>query len=67
MCIKILELIGTSSKNFEDAIQDAVNTAAASVRNITGVDVLSQKVVIENNKIVEYRVNVKVAFKIDKK
>ncbi|OGY41717.1 MAG: hypothetical protein A2Y82_02445 [Candidatus Buchananbacteria bacterium RBG_13_36_9] len=65
MCIKIIELIGTSKKNFEDAAQDAVNTAAKTLRGITGVDVLGQTAVVENNRIVEYRVNVKIAFKIE--
>jgi len=65
MCIKIIELIGTSKKNFEDAVQDAVDTAAKTLRGITGVDVLGQTAVIEKNKIVEYRVNVKIAFKVD--
>lgn len=64
MCIKIIELIGTSKKNFEDAVQDAVNTAGKSVRGISGVDILGQTAVVENNKISEYRVNVKIAFKI---
>ena len=66
MCVKIIELIGTSSENFEDAVQDAVNTAAKTVRGISGVDVLGQTAAVESNKIVEYRVNVKVAFKIEK-
>lgn len=65
MCIKIIELIGTSKKNFEDAVQDAVNTAAKTLRGITGVDVLGQTAVVEKNKIVEYRVNVKIAFKVE--
>ncbi len=66
MCVKIIELIGTSNKSFEDATQDAVNTAAKTLRDITGVDILGQTAVVENNKIVEYRVNVKVAFKLGK-
>ncbi len=65
MCVKIIELIGNSTKSFEDAVADAVSTAAKSVRNITGVDVLGQTAVIENNKIAEFRVNVKIAFKIE--
>ena len=66
MCVKIIELIGTSNKSFEDATQDAVNTAAKTLRDITGVDILGQTATVEKNKIVEYRVNVKVAFKIEK-
>lgn len=67
MCIKIIELIGTSKKSFEDATQDAVNTAAKTLRGITGVDVIGQTAVVEKNKIAEYRVNVKVAFKVESK
>lgn len=67
MCIKIIELIGTSQKSFEDATQDAVNTAAKTLRGITGVDVLGQTAVVEKNKIAEYRVNVKVAFRVESK
>lgn len=66
MCVKIIELIGTSNKNFEDAVQDAVNTASKTLRGISGVDVLGQTALVENNQIVEYRVNVKVAFKVEK-
>lgn len=66
MCVKIIELIGTSKKNFEDAVQDAVTSASKTLRGISGVDVLGQTAVVENNKIMEYRVNVKIAFKIEK-
>lgn len=65
MCVKIIELIGTSKKSFEDAITEAINRTAKSVRGITGVDVIGQTAVVENNKVVEFRVNIKVAFKIE--
>ena len=65
MCVKIIELIGTSKKGFEDAIQDGITRTAKSVRGITGVDVIGQTAVVENNKVVEYRVNMKVAFKVE--
>jgi hypothetical protein len=66
MCVKIIELIGTSNKSFEDAIQDAINTASKSLRGISGVDVVGQTALVENNKIAEFRVNVKVAFSLEK-
>ena len=65
MCIKIIELIGTSKKSFEDAIQECVRRSSKTVRGITGVDVIGQTAVVENNKVVEFRVNIKVAFKVD--
>ena len=65
MCIKIIELIGNSSKSFEDAIADGVKRASKTIRGITGVDVIGQTAVVANAKIVEYRVNMKVAFKVE--
>ncbi|OGY41061.1 MAG: hypothetical protein A2Y82_01450 [Candidatus Buchananbacteria bacterium RBG_13_36_9] len=65
MCIKIVELIGNSPKSFEDAIADGVKRAGQTIRGISGVDVIGQTAVVEDNKIVEYRVNMKVAFKVE--
>lgn len=65
MCIvKIIEVIGTSPKNFQDALKEALRRTAKTVENITGMDVISQNVVVKANKIVEYRVVVKVAFMV---
>ncbi|MCX6740060.1 MAG: dodecin family protein [Candidatus Parcubacteria bacterium] len=65
MCVKIVELIGTSPKSFEDAISDGVKRAGKSIRGISGVDVIGQTAVVNDNKIVEFRVNMKVAFKVE--
>jgi len=65
MCIKIVELIGNSPKSFEDAIADGIKRSSKTIRGITGVDVIGQTAVVEDNKIVEYRVNMKVAFKVE--
>jgi len=65
MCVKIVEIIGNSPKSFEDAISDGIKRTSKTVRNISGVDVIGQTAVVENNKIVEYRVNMKVAFKVE--
>lgn len=62
--IKIIELIGTSTKNWEDAANNAVKEAAETVADITGLEVANQTARVENGNIVEYRANVKVAFKV---
>lgn len=62
--IKIIELIGTSEKNWEDAANNAVQEAAETVTGITGLEVANQTARVENGRIVEYRTNVKVAFKV---
>ena len=60
--VKVIELVGTSTLSWEDATKNAVAEAAKTVRNITGIDVIGQKAVVEDNVIKEFRANVKVAF-----
>ncbi len=63
--VKVLELVGESTKDWTDAVQNAVAEAAKTVRNITGVEVYNMTANVENGKIVEYKANVKVAFAVD--
>jgi flavin-binding protein dodecin len=60
--IKVIELVGVSEKSWSDAAQEAVKHAARTLRHITGLDVLHSTAVVRDDKIVEYHVNVKVAF-----
>lgn len=64
-CAKIIELVGCSEKSWEDAVQKALNRASKTIRNIRGVDVIGMKGIVRNGKIVEYRVNVKIAFGVE--
>ena len=59
---KIIELSCQSPKSFEDAVQSGVARASKTVHNIKGTWVKEQKVVIENSKIMMYRVYLKVTF-----
>ncbi|QLH07247.1 dodecin family protein [Nitrosopumilus ureiphilus] len=65
MVVKLIELIGTSSKSWEDSVESAISKAGESLKNIHAVDVLSFKAKVENGKISEYRTNVKIAFVIE--
>jgi flavin-binding protein dodecin len=60
--IKVIELVGVSSKSWSDAAQQAVADAARTLRHITGVDVLHSTAVVRDGKIAEYHVNIKLAF-----
>jgi hypothetical protein len=64
--IKIIELVGISDKNWQDAVDNAVHRAAKTMRNIQGVDVLGWTGKVEEYKIVEYRANVKLSFTVEK-
>ena len=59
---KVIEVIGESEKGWDDAIQTALNEAGKTVNNIVGIDILGMSGKVENNKITEYKANVKVAF-----
>ncbi len=63
---KIIELIGSSPKSWEDAAKNALAEAAKTVKNIKGLYVKSCKAKIANNKIVEYRAVVKIAFVVER-
>ncbi len=63
--LKVLELIGSSDKSWEDATEKAIAKASETVKNIKSAWVQDQKVSVENGRITEYRVILKVTFKIE--
>jgi len=65
MVIKVIELIGTSPQSFAAALDEAVARASKTVRNISGVDIISQTAKVKDGKVVEYRVTVKAAFVVE--
>ena len=62
--IKVIEVIATSTKSFDDAAQNAVTEASKTVKNITAVYVENVKARVENNKITTYAVNAKISFEV---
>ena len=63
--VRVIELIGVSSESWHDAAQQAVARASETTRHITGLDVLKSSAIVRNGKIVEYHVNVKLAFIVE--
>jgi len=59
---KITEIQASSNKSFDDAIQAGLSRANKTLRNVTGAWIKSQKVMVDNGKIIEYRVLMKVSF-----
>jgi len=62
---KVMEITSASSKSFEDAINQGIERAAKTVRGMQSAWVQEQKVAIENGRIKEYRVNMKITFLLD--
>jgi flavin-binding protein dodecin len=64
--IKVIELLANSNQSWEDAAQQAVNEAAKSIRNIKSVYIHEMSAMVDaNNRITEYRTNVKLTFEIE--
>ena len=63
--VRVIELVGVSSEGWSDAARQAVARASQTLRHITGLDVVKSSAVVKDGKIVEYHVNVKLAFVIE--
>ncbi|MGB3150733.1 MAG: dodecin family protein [Maribacter sp.] len=62
--LKVIEIMGNSTKSFEDAVQNVIKEASKTVNNIKSVYVQDMQVTVNNNEIKEYRVTTKVSFGI---
>ncbi len=60
--VKIIELVGSSPDGWNEAAKNALQEAAKTVKNIKSMHVKKCTAKIENNKIVEYRAVVRLAF-----
>jgi flavin-binding protein dodecin len=59
---KIIELVGSSASGIEDAIQNAVGRAAATVRDIRWFEVVSTRGHVEEGRVAHYQVTVRIGF-----
>ena len=59
---KVSEIIASSDKSFEDAVAVGIRRACKTLKNVKNAWVKDQKVIVKNDEIVEYRVNLKVTF-----
>lgn len=62
--LKVSDLISTSDKSWQDAVEKGLERASKTIRNIKGVDVTSWKAQVDNGQIVEYRAVMKIAFEV---
>lgn len=62
---KTIELTGSSPKGIEQAIENAVNRASRTVRNMRWFEVASTRGHIEDGKVAHYQVTIKVGFTLD--
>ena len=60
---KLVEVIGTSTKSWEDAANNAVETAAKTLRDLRIAEVVKMDMKVEDGKVTEYRTRVLLSFK----
>ena len=60
---KIIEIVGTSEKSWEDAAKTALDTAGKSLEDLRVAEVIKQDVTVENGKVSQFRVRLGISFK----
>lgn len=64
---RVTDIIGTSTKSWEDAAREALSTAAASLRDLRVAEVVAQDIAMgEDGKIDTFRTKLRVSFKYEK-
>ncbi len=62
---KVIELVGTSAKSWEDAAKNAVETAGNSLKDLRVAEIRELDLKVENGKVVAYRAKVNLSFKYE--
>jgi dodecin len=62
---RITEISASSSKSFEDAIQQGIQRATATLRNVRSAWIKEQEAQVENNRVVAYKVTMKITFVLE--
>jgi hypothetical protein len=60
--VKIIEIMGVSTKSFEDALDQAVLKASESIKGISSVEVIGQTATVRDAKVTRYETTVKLSF-----
>jgi len=60
--VKVSEFVGESRRSWQDAVENAVSEASRDVNNISGVEVVNWTANCADNKIVEYKANIRIAY-----
>lgn len=64
--LKVIEVLASSTTSWEDAAQSAVTEAAKTLSGITSVYVQDQSCTVKDGKIEEYRLNLKITFRLNR-
>lgn len=63
--LKVIEVLAESDKSWEDAAARAVAQASKTVRGIRSIYIENMEAKVENNRILQYRINAKITFQLE--
>lgn len=61
---KVIDVVGTSNNSFDDAVQNAVTSAAKTLEGLSWFEVVEQRGSIKGNRLEEFQVTVRIGFKL---
>ncbi len=64
--VKVIEVLAQSEKSWDDAAKVALEEASKTVRGIQSIYVKDMQAVVEDNRIVKYRLNAKISFLLER-
>lgn len=64
--VKVIEVLAQSEKSWDDAAKVALHEASKSLRGIQSIYIKDMQAVVENGEIVQYRVNAKISFTVER-
>ena len=67
MVFKYIEILGQSTESFVDAVNNAIEETAKTVKDIRTAEVMKLNIIVSDNKVVEYQATMRVAFKVRRK
>jgi flavin-binding protein dodecin len=63
---RVTEIVAGSPVSFDDAVKVGFERACETLRGITGIRIIEQRIQVEDNKMVEYRVRMEIIFVLEK-
>ncbi|MGA2193043.1 MAG: dodecin family protein [Nitrospirota bacterium] len=59
---KVIEIVAASKTSWDDAVKTGLERANQTLKGLTGLEIISKKAKVEDGKITEYRVHMKITF-----
>lgn len=63
--VKVIEVIATSEKSFDDAVRNAVKEASKTVKHIKSVNVKNMNARVEGNEVTTFAVTANISFQVE--